>query len=154
MSHSSGGKVLAGWVPPGGSEGESVPRFSLRFSLAAAPKLPCVQWHDFDLCPTWHDLLPCVSIGLQAPLLFSFLTFILLHQVSVVACRLLSSCGVRAPEPSGSVAATRRLSCPVACGILVPWPGIKPVSPALEGRFLTTGPPGKSLPSSSPVVGF
>ena len=37
------------------------------------------------------------------------------------------------------------LSCPVACGILVPQPGIKPVSPALEGGFLTTGPPGKSL---------
>ena len=32
------------------------------------------------------------------------------------------------------------LSCPVACGILVPRPGIEPLSPALEGRFLTTGP--------------
>ena len=30
-----------------------------------------------------------------------------------------------------------------ACGILVPRPEIKPVSPALEGGFLTTGPPGK-----------
>ena len=30
-----------------------------------------------------------------------------------------------------------------ACGILVPWPGIKPVSPALEGKVLTTGPQGK-----------
>ena len=29
--------------------------------------------------------------------------------------------------------------------ILVPWPGIEPASPALEGRFLTTEPPGKSL---------
>ena len=29
----------------------------------------------------------------------------------------------------------------MACGILVPQPGIKP---ALEGRFLTTGPPEKS----------
>ena len=38
----------------------------------------------------------------------------------------------------------RGLNCPIACGILVPQPGIKPVSPALEGRFLTTGPPGKS----------
>ena len=37
------------------------------------------------------------------------------------------------------------LSCPAACGILVPRPGIEPMSPALEGRFLTTGPPGKSL---------
>ena len=52
------------------------------------------------------------------------------------ACRL-SSCGVQ-----GSRA--HRFSCPVACGILVPQPGIEPVSPALEGGFLTTGPPGKS----------
>ena len=28
--------------------------------------------------------------------------------------------------------------------ILVPHPGIKPVSSALQGQFLTTGPPGKS----------
>ena len=31
----------------------------------------------------------------------------------------------------------------VACGILVPQPGIKPMSPALKGGFLTTGPPEK-----------
>ena len=36
------------------------------------------------------------------------------------------------------------LSCPAACGILVPWPGIEPASFAMEGGFLTTGPPGKS----------
>ena len=33
------------------------------------------------------------------------------------------------------------LTCSVACEVLVPWPA----SPALEDRFLTTGPPGKSL---------
>ena len=32
----------------------------------------------------------------------------------------------------------------MACGILVPPPGIKPSSLALEGRFLTTEPPGKA----------
>ena len=32
-----------------------------------------------------------------------------------------------------------------ACGVLTPWPGIKPVTPALEGRVLTTGLPGKVL---------
>ena len=37
------------------------------------------------------------------------------------------------------------LSFPVACGILVPRLGIKPESPALVGKFLTTGPPGRSL---------
>ena len=36
------------------------------------------------------------------------------------------------------------LSCPVACGILVPQLRLEPLSPALQGRFLTTGPPGKS----------
>ena len=35
----------------------------------------------------------------------------------------------------------------MACGILVPPPGIGPTSPALEGGFLTTGPPGKSQES-------
>ena len=33
----------------------------------------------------------------------------------------------------------------MARGILVPQPGIEPVSPALEGGFLTAGPPEKSL---------
>ena len=31
-----------------------------------------------------------------------------------------------------------------ACGILAPWPGLKPAPPTLEGKVLTTGPPGKS----------
>ena len=73
------------------------------------------------------------------------------HRIFVAACRLfvaahglLFSCGTQAPEHMGSVVAARGLSCPAACGILVPRPGIKPASPALEGGFLTTGPPGKS----------
>ena len=41
--------------------------------------------------------------------------------------------------------ATCRLSCPAACGILAPGPGIEPVSLALEGGFLTRAPPGTSL---------
>ena len=32
-----------------------------------------------------------------------------------------------------------------ACGILALWPGIKPAPPAVEGKILTTGLPGKSL---------
>ena len=38
----------------------------------------------------------------------------------------------------------RGLSCSMACDILVPWPRIKSTSPALRGRFLTTGPPGNA----------
>ena len=36
----------------------------------------------------------------------------------------------------------------MACGILVPQPGIKLASPELEGIVLITGPPGKSLTHS------
>ena len=37
--------------------------------------------------------------------------------------------------------------CPKACGILVPWPGIELLFPALGGKVLTTGEPGKSQKS-------
>ena len=48
----------------------------------------------------------------------------------------------------------------VARGILVPWPGIEPASPALQGRFLTIGLQGKSsLPMllwiiSNPLINY
>ena len=44
----------------------------------------------------------------------------------------------------GSVFAMYRFNFSVACGVI--WGSeIEPVSPALQGRFLTTGPPGKPL---------
>ena len=58
------------------------------------------------------------------------------HEGSFIAALGLSSRSVQA-------------ELPCAWGILVPQPGIKPKSPALGGRFLTTGPPGKSLVSIS-----
>ena len=60
---------------------------------------------------------------------------------------LLSSCGTQAPGHVGSVVAAVGLSCPMVCWILVPRPGLEPVSPEMEGGFFTTGPPGKSLSS-------
>ena len=62
----------------------------------------------------------------------------------VVACRLQSTWALSLRHWSSVVGACG-LSCPVACGILVPQPRIEPRSPALEGGFFTTGPPGKSL---------
>ena len=44
-----------------------------------------------------------------------------------------------------SLIAALRLPCPMACGILVPRLGIETTTPALEGRFLTTGPPAELL---------
>ena len=52
--------------------------------------------------------------------------------------------GAWAPEGHGSIVVARGLSCPVTCGVVVPRPGMKPMSPALEGGFLITGLPGKS----------
>ena len=42
-----------------------------------------------------------------------------------------------------TVVVAHRLSYFMACGLLVPPPGIKHTSPALAGGFLTSGPPGK-----------
>ena len=58
--------------------------------------------------------------------------------VLVVACEIFP-CGTRAQELWH-----RDFNCPIACGMLVFPPGIKLMSPALEVRFLTTGPTGKS----------
>ena len=47
--------------------------------------------------------------------------------------------------PAFSVVVLGGLSHSMARGILSPQPGTEPVSPALQGRFLTTGPLDKSL---------
>ena len=62
---------------------------------------------------------------------------------SVVVAHGLSSCDSRA-------LGLRLISCGARASLLssmrdLPGPGIEPVSLALQGRFLTTGPPGKSL---------
>ena len=62
-----------------------------------------------------------------------------LHQVLAAAYRIFVT-----SHGSFSLAVVRGLRCSVACGILVPQPGIEPESPALQGRFLTTRPLGKS----------
>ena len=48
-------------------------------------------------------------------------------------------------QSAGSVVVVHGLSCSTW---YLPGPGIKPMSPVLAGRFLTTGPPGKSQDKS------
>ena len=66
-------------------------------------------------------------------------------KVGAVAQRwgLLSSWSVG--SRTQTVALVCGLRCLLACGLSPP--GIEPMSPALVGRFLTTGPPGKSWAS-------
>ena len=65
------------------------------------------------------------------------------HRLSAVLCRL-SQCSTWAPRPSAPILSALGLSCSTARGIFVVWPGIEPMSPPLQGRFFTTGLPGKS----------
>ena len=77
--------------------------------------------HDFK------SLCVCVCVWLHW-------VFIEVYGLSLVAVQglLVAVCG---------------LSSATAYGILVPQPGIKLMSPALEGGFLTMGLPGKSFKS-------
>ena len=70
---------------------------------------------------------PCCGAG---GLEHSFQLQELLHLRSVVAVPGLYS--------TGSIVVVHGLSCFKGCGV-------KPVSPALAGRFLTTEPPGKPM---------
>ena len=78
--------------------------------------------------------------------------FVAAHRLSlvtmsgtVVLCGLLivvaSRCRAQTLGHVNSEVAACRLNCSAACGILVPGPGIEPMSLALAGRFLTTEPP-------------
>ena len=65
-------------------------------------------------------------------------------RASIVAAHKLSSCGSRALELRLSSFGAR---AQLLRGMWdLPRPGLEPVSPALVGRFLSTAPPGKSLP--------
>ena len=71
-----------------------------------------------------HSSLRCAGLSLSRPL------FVAEHRLQT---RRLSSCGSRAQLIHGMWD--------------LPRPGLKPVSPALAGRFSTTVPPGKPSPA-------
>ena len=87
-------------------------------------------------------------------LLFLTCLFIWLCQACrIFWCGTWTLRGREAPEHTGFSSCgvvAYQLSCSEVCGISVPWPGMEPMvwSPALQGRFFTTGLPGKFLPSS------
>ena len=65
-------------------------------------------------------------------LLFVYYLFVYQAALVLVATLELSSCA-------------HELGCSMARGVLVPLPGMEPMSFALQGKFLTAGPPGKPL---------
>ena len=118
----------------------------------------------FDYCMHLFTCLLSVEIFYfffkKKDLFILFLTALDLHYCtqSLSGCReggLLSSCSALASHCRGfscgawglghmdSVVVAHQFSCHLACGIFPA--AIKPISPALSGRVLTTGPPGKLL---------
>ena len=75
----------------------------------------------------WKVLLVIHNFSIMSAFFFFFFK-------DLFGCIVLS-CGTWAEHP-GSVLAEHGLSCSILCEILVPWPGTKPASPALQGWFL------------------
>ena len=95
----------------------------------------------FSSCGEWdHSLLRCAGFSSRWPLLSCCEARAKGTWASVVVARRLSSCGLRALEHRLSSCIRAQL----LCGMWdLPRPGLKPVSPALAGGFLTTAAPGK-----------
>ena len=121
------------------------------------------QYNLWNVNQTWGTSPPCFEIGnlsadyqSKRPEIFFFFFNLAASGVLVAAHEAATaSCGV-SPRASQALAVTRGLSCTVACGIFVPWPGIESASSALQGKFLTTGPPGRwcFFKTSSKLVGW
>ena len=107
-----------------------------------------LQTHSFHSQTTHYSFL-CSFFLFFFFKVFSYLT------VLGLSCSMLDLCCVMKDLPlqcADSLVVMLRLSsctgqapgCYSAPGVLVPQSVIEPESPALQGRFLTTGPPGKS----------
>ena len=78
-------------------------------------------------------LLGLIRVGVT-PHIESLIYLFRLHQVLVASHKIIMQ--DFSWQHRDSLVVVHGLSCSTACGILVPQPGIEPVSPALQGRFL------------------
>ena len=87
----------------------------------------------------------CFFLALTYCFFFLSLYIYWLSWVFAAVCRLLQLQRTASLAMCvGSAVVAHRFSCPVACGIFIPQPGIESTSLVLEDKFLTTGPPRKS----------
>ena len=117
---------------------------SLTYNFVVYEGLSCMYIHLWDL---YASDFPIFDSRVLSLVLTIFLLLIYLAALGL-------SSGTRDPHCviwdfslgcTGSKIAMHRFTCAMAWGILDPWSRIEPMSSALQGRFLTTGPPGKSL---------
>ena len=84
-----------------------------------------------------------LKLFLSAPHLCCFPLAFCSFSAQASHCGGFSCCRARALQRAGFSTCGTLATLPCALWNL-PGPGIEPMSPALAGRFLTTGPPGKS----------
>ena len=112
------------------------------------PQFPCWSHGELSKIPMAMQVQCCVWC--PPPKGFCLWVLFILKYLCIIYLFLTVSglsCGMRALSlqcVSFSLVKAHRFGCPAARGILVPQPGIKPMSPELESGFLTTGPPGQS----------
>ena len=122
----------------------------------------CLQLTDHNIPDQ-----PWAFVQMQVLFFVYFVLFVSLFVFYLVVlglhCGAQASCcggfpcwGTRVPECGGWVAAVCGLSCSAACGILVPWPGIKSASPCIERQILkpwiTREPPPPRFPILNVVL--
>ena len=96
----------------------------------------CLWFHVFNAAFFWLCWVFFATLGLSS----------VVQTGATLCCGARASCdgfSWVAQAPGCSSPQVDRLSCSPAREIF-PNPGIKPTSPALAGRFLSTAPPGKS----------
>ena len=118
----------------------------LPHSLWQTVCIHCLTWES--VCKSYNGLSMNYSIFLL-PKVTKVLSVTMNH-----CCTLEQSTCVSMAECSliteGDLFSTQRIKKkkfwphPTAYETLVPWPGLEPMLPALEGRVLNTGPPGKT----------
>ena len=99
--------------------------------------------HQFSYCFVLFNVnaeKPCLYTSPFTIVIYYFW----LCQIWVAARRLFVEVYALLSRCPASVVEAQGLSCLIACERLGPWPRIEPMSMALEGRFFTIGPPGKS----------
>ena len=89
--------------------------------------------------------LLCFPLCHKENLDFSKMFISWLCWVLLVACGIVIVLGGIFHCDVWTVVVALGLSCCMTCWILVPQAGLELMAPALQGRFLTTGPPGKPL---------
>ena len=104
---------------------------------------PIFKAHHGNLCFHHHIISSAVKLPSASFFFFNMYLF-----ASSLSCNMQASLsgGMGAPESVASAVEVCGLRCPVACG----WDLSSPTrdrapSPVFKGRFLATGPPGKSL---------